>query len=137
MYSYRGTVARIAALVLIVGGFTVMQGNTEPAHADGQTVQRGWSYTNASPVDSAPVQKWVLLTYSPTDSPYDAVRRECARQGQTTPTPGSDLERIVGGKPDFFVPRAEGGYAAAAYMLIAEDPLFASRACANGSIQWR
>jgi hypothetical protein len=129
-------VARITVLVLVMVGFAGIQGGGEPAQAASETT-RSWVYTEYRPATAAGVTHTATLTYSPTDSAYDAMKRACAAQGLSAPQQGaSDLERIVAHRGNFFAEQANGGYAAAAFMSLT-DREFAESACAGGIINWR
>jgi hypothetical protein len=131
----RRTVARIAALVFIVGGFTVMQGNSEPAQAAPLST-RSWTYFHVVGGKDGP-NITTTLTYSPTDTPYDAVVRACRAAGHPVPPRGSDLEKLTGKHANFWTEQAKGGYAAEAFMSLVGNREFASDACAGGQIQER
>lgn len=126
----RRTLARIAALALVMGGFTVMQGSSESAQA-ASVSSRSWTYWVN---DGAKVT--TTLTYSPTDTAYDAVARACRAAGQPVPARGSDLEKGVGKHGDFWTAKAQGGYAVEAFMSLVGDKQFASNACSGGQINF-
>lgn len=129
-------VSRIAVLVLVMVGFAGIQGGGEPAQAASLST-RSLTYWHVVGGKNGP-NITTTLTYSPTDTPYDAVVRACRAAGQPAPVRGTDLEKMTGERGNAWgVKTAEGGYAVEAFMSLVGNPEFASNACAGGGIKWR